>query len=98
MIGKTRKEYVFIRASIALLRLVAPASIVSLFAYLIGSLYMRKLLISPWFAIYPAAEASFYLLVYLPRRAFLQKVIFHGDCVRLVLTSMTNRQRTTPYL
>jgi hypothetical protein len=72
MIGKTKKEYVFIRISIALLRLIAPASVV----YLLVSIYQRKWFISPWFAVYPIAEASFYLLVYLPRRALLQKVLF----------------------
>ena len=70
MIGKSGKEYIFIRISITSLRLVAPASIV----YLLASLYVGKFLVSPWVAIYPCAETFFYLLVYLPRRALLQKV------------------------
>jgi len=35
------------------------------------------LLISPWLGIYPLVEASFYLLVYLPRRAYLQRAAQH---------------------
>jgi hypothetical protein len=70
MIGKSVTEYIFIRVSIASLRLVVPASI----GYLLASIYVGKPLVSPWVAIYPSAEAFFYLLVYLPRRALLQKV------------------------
>jgi hypothetical protein len=76
MIGKSAKEYVFIRSSIASLRLVAPASI----AYLLTSFYTGTFLVSPWVAIYPSAEAFFYLLIYLPRRALLQKVWIDVYC------------------
>jgi hypothetical protein len=44
-------------------------------------LYHRKFLISSWFGLYPVAEASFYLLVYLPRRAHLQRVSLFGENV-----------------
>ena len=83
MIGKSRKEYVFIRLSIAALCLVAPASI----GYLAACVYYKRFLISPWFAVYPIAEASFYLLVYLPRSFYLQKVrnFFYVDTGSLSL-------------
>lgn len=70
MIGDSLPEYVFIRLSILGLRLVAPLSI----AYLSYSAYRGHLLFSPWLGLYAAAEASFYLLVFLPRSRFLQKV------------------------
>ncbi|RDB22886.1 hypothetical protein Hypma_009773 [Hypsizygus marmoreus] len=68
MIGNTIPEYLFIRASITALRLIAPASIV----YLGASAYYFSFLVSPWIGAFAIAEASFYLLVYLPRKRFLQ--------------------------
>src|ERR1700722_1172662 len=95
MIGKTRKEYVFIRLSISALRLIAPGSI----AYLAACLYYSRFIISPWWlGIYPIAEASFFLLVYLPRYAYLQKVSIHSRSMvqqRLILPQGC-RTSTTP--
>ncbi|KAJ3823628.1 hypothetical protein F5880DRAFT_498512 [Lentinula raphanica] len=76
MLGRTIHEHIFILISIALLRLVAPAS----FLYLFLCLYTRSLAINhlahPW--IFPIAllEVSFYLLVYIPRKGVLQKATY----------------------
>ncbi|KZP07992.1 hypothetical protein FIBSPDRAFT_922742 [Athelia psychrophila] len=70
MIGKTLHEYIGIRLAITAIRLVAPLSLL----YIALSLAQRRVLVSPWLAAYAALEASFYLLVYLPRDHYLQKV------------------------
>lgn len=70
MIGKSWPNYIGIRLSITGLILVAPASIV----YIAASALRGNFLISPWIGIVAVSEAAFYLLVYLPRRKFLQKV------------------------
>ncbi len=70
MIGRSFPEYVFIRISVFALRLITPASVI----YLATCWYTRFWPISPWLAVYPAAEVAFYLLVYLPRTRLLQKV------------------------
>ncbi|KAM5536343.1 hypothetical protein V8D89_009995 [Ganoderma adspersum] len=73
MIGRSLAEYVFIRLSILGLRLIAPLSI----TYLATSWYHGRPLFSTGLAIYAAAEASFYLLVVIPRRRVLQKAATH---------------------
>ncbi|KAI0784914.1 hypothetical protein C8Q75DRAFT_776751 [Abortiporus biennis] len=73
MIGNSLPEYIFIRASIYGLRLVAPFSIL----YLIASFYYREWLFSHWLGIYCLIEAAFYILVYLPRTVLLQKAALH---------------------
>lgn len=70
MIGRSLVEYVFVRLSILGLRLIAPLSI----TYLAVSGYYGSISLSPVLAVYAAAEASFYLLVVIPRRRVLQKV------------------------
>src|SRR6266404_1157999 len=70
MIGQTRLEYIFIRLSILVLRLIAPLSIV----YLAASWSAGIFLWSPLFGVYALIEALFYLLVYLPRHSLLQRV------------------------
>jgi len=69
MIGNSLTDYVKIRMSIGVLRLVAPLSI----AYL--GCCARK---PKWFnlplALVAATEALFYLVIYLPRRSRLQVV------------------------
>jgi hypothetical protein len=70
MIGKSLREYVFIRVCIFALRAIAPLSI----AYLGVCLYIGRKLVSPWLALYAAAEAGFYFFVYLPRCTHLQTV------------------------
>ncbi|KAK0214160.1 hypothetical protein IW262DRAFT_1279152 [Armillaria fumosa] len=74
MIGKTIPEYIFIRAAIAVLRSVAPVSIV----YLVASAYRRSFLVSPWISIFTIPEALFYLLVFLPRKKTLAKPAVHA--------------------
>ncbi|CAA7271159.1 unnamed protein product [Cyclocybe aegerita] len=65
-------NYVFLRTAIAALRLVAPASL----AYLAACAVKPALLYWP-IACFAVAEASFYLLVYLPRRLRLQSPPSH---------------------
>ncbi|TFK72698.1 hypothetical protein BDN72DRAFT_293540 [Pluteus cervinus] len=67
MIGNSRFEYVFIIASIAALRLIAPASIV----YLILCGWYRQQ-VSVWLTVYAVVEAGFFVFVYLPRKHRLQ--------------------------
>ncbi|KAF8875600.1 hypothetical protein CPB84DRAFT_1853216 [Gymnopilus junonius] len=68
MIQNTFFDYVTIRISIASLRLIAPASIV----YLVCCAFFRPHWWNTELGIISAAEASFYLFVYLPRRWILQ--------------------------
>ncbi|KAI0748754.1 hypothetical protein C8Q80DRAFT_756848 [Daedaleopsis nitida] len=70
MIGRSLPEYVFIRLCILGLRLIAPASIV----YILLSCYHGKLLVSELLGYYAAAEAFFYLCIFLPRSRHLQKL------------------------
>jgi hypothetical protein len=69
MIGNSLVNYITIRVSITLLRLIAPTSIV----YLTLSFFRPKYFVVP-IGVVAVAEASFYLLVYLPRRRRLQVV------------------------
>jgi hypothetical protein len=74
MIGTSLPEYVFIRTSITLLRLVAPISFIYV-AYLLAAWPAAR-----WQALlggYAVVEVLFYTLVYLPRRFSLQTVRFH---------------------
>ncbi|KAI0820178.1 Alpha/Beta hydrolase protein [Trametes gibbosa] len=73
MIGDSLPEYIFIRVCICALRLVAPLSII----YTCASLYYGQFLFSRWLGLYTVAEASFYLLVFLPRCKMLQKSAIH---------------------
>lgn len=70
MLGRSVSEYIFIRASILSLRLIAPLSIV----YTLASWYSGRLLHYPWLSAYAITEALFYTCVYQPRRRMLQKV------------------------
>jgi hypothetical protein len=79
MIGNSLVDYINIRLSITLLRLIAPTSIV----YLVLSFFRPKYFVIP-IGVVAAAEASFYLLVYLPRRRRLQVVRFHSLTLRIL--------------
>lgn len=70
MIGQSLPEYIFIRISIAGLRLIAPLSLV----YLAASIQHGAFLWSRILGFYAAAEALFYVLVYLPRSVLMQQV------------------------
>ncbi|KAK3304693.1 uncharacterized protein B0T15DRAFT_568446 [Chaetomium strumarium] len=64
-------EYIFIRTCIFFLHLIAPFStLYSLARSLVHPLHRVPHLLEVWLA----PEATFYLLVYLPRRAYLQRV------------------------
>lgn len=71
MIGTTAPEYVFIRISISLLRLIAPASIL----YLAYSAYVGQFFITPWIAVLAVPEAIFFLCFYLPRKRLIQQLV-----------------------
>ncbi|KAJ2984542.1 hypothetical protein NUW54_g10470 [Trametes sanguinea] len=73
MIGDSYPEYVFISISILGLRSIAPLSIL----YVALSWYYGHFLYSWWLGMYAAAEAAFYLLVFLPRSKMLQKAASH---------------------
>ncbi|EGO21299.1 hypothetical protein SERLADRAFT_333807, partial [Serpula lacrymans var. lacrymans S7.9] len=73
MIGKTLPEYIFIRASIFLLRAIAPVSLL----YLPWSLLWQRNLQFSWLTSYAVVESLFFTLVYLPRRHVLQKATGH---------------------
>ncbi|EGN95777.1 hypothetical protein SERLA73DRAFT_95386, partial [Serpula lacrymans var. lacrymans S7.3] len=73
MIGKTLPEYIFIRASIFLLRAIAPVSLL----YLPWSLLWQRNLQFSWLTSYAVVESLFFTLVYLPRRHVLQKAAGH---------------------
>lgn len=73
MIGQTWPEYVFIRLSIFVLRLVAPLSTV----YLAASWSAGTFLWSPLFGVYALIETLFFILVYLPRHTSFQRDAKH---------------------
>ena len=89
MIGTSLPEYVFIRTSIALLRLVAPLSFIYV-AYLLAA---RPVAASRWqyfLGWYTVMEVLFYILVYLPRRHLLQKAcIYFSSSWERCLTRVT---------
>ncbi|KAI1081476.1 hypothetical protein F5B20DRAFT_66553 [Whalleya microplaca] len=74
MIGTSVWDYVFIRTCIFFLHLVAPLSVL----YLVTSLFIPlpfgiPRVLEVWIAL----EAAFYLVVYLPRKAYLQRATTH---------------------
>ncbi|KAJ3542277.1 hypothetical protein NM208_g4188 [Fusarium decemcellulare] len=74
MIGISAWDYIFVRTCIFLLHLIAPLSVVySLVNRLIHLPFHIPHVLEAWLAL----EAVFYLLVYLPRRNYLQKVATH---------------------
>ncbi|KAI0063410.1 hypothetical protein BV25DRAFT_1990788 [Artomyces pyxidatus] len=73
MLGQSLPEYIFIRISIAGLRLIAPASI----AYLASSWYAGEFLWSRTLGVYAVVEALFCFLVYFPRRVRMQQMASH---------------------
>ncbi|TFK46586.1 hypothetical protein OE88DRAFT_1637890 [Heliocybe sulcata] len=73
MIGQSLSEWIFIRASILLLRSVAPLSLL----YLSLCWYFSTTLLSKWVWRYALVETSFFLFVYLPRKRLLQRPAKH---------------------
>jgi hypothetical protein len=78
MIGTSIQDYVFIRTCIFILYLIAPLS--ALYCLLISYLQLFDpppprvpWILNTWIA----AEAAFYLLIYLPRRYYLQNAATH---------------------
>lgn len=70
MIGTTLVELVFIRIAIALLRLVAPFSLI----YLAAECWRGTFNFASPLTLYALLEFAFFVLVYLPRKSHLQKV------------------------
>jgi hypothetical protein len=74
MVGTSLWDYLFIRTCIFLLHIVAPLSI----AYSLGSsLVHLPFHIPRVLEVWLALEAVFYLVVYLPRKAYLQTAATH---------------------
>ncbi|KAM3537377.1 hypothetical protein ARSEF1564_009701 [Beauveria bassiana] len=74
MIGTSLWDYIFIRACIFFLHLIAPVSIIyTLVNVLVGLPFQLPQALQVWLAL----EASFYLVVYLPYRKYLQKAARH---------------------
>jgi hypothetical protein len=74
MVGTSVWDYVFIRTCIFLLHLVAPISILySLASSLVHIPFHIPYVLKIWLAL----ETVFYLVVYLPRRAYLQAAVTH---------------------
>ncbi|KAH7248277.1 hypothetical protein B0J15DRAFT_400974 [Fusarium solani] len=74
MIGISAWDYIFIRTCIFVLYLVAPLSVLySLVSWLLHLPFRIPRVLEVWLAL----EAVFYLLVYLPRRTYLQAVVAH---------------------
>lgn len=78
LVGNSRPEYIVTRLAIWGLRFVAPASIA--YSALVFLQLGQGLLQTRWLAplhIWMFSEASFYLVVYLPFRAYLQRPAVH---------------------
>ena len=70
MIAKSLWDYIFIRTCILFLHLVAPLSVIySLASLLVRIPFQLPRVLQAWLAV----EAAFYLVVYLPRKQYLQK-------------------------
>ena len=78
MIGKSIPEYVFIKAAITALRLIAPLSIVWVALVLLvpapAHLDPKWTLLHSCSLMYASLEVVFFVCAYLPRRYHLQKV------------------------
>ncbi|KAH7304600.1 hypothetical protein B0I35DRAFT_445096 [Stachybotrys elegans] len=74
MIGLSAWDYIFIRICIFFLQILAPLSVVySLASWLIHLPLHIPHMLQVWLAL----EAIFYILVYLPRKNYLQSVVKH---------------------
>ena len=79
MLGKTIPEYIFIRAAISGLRLIAPLSALCVAWTLLVPASIPTYLDSKWTLfyscgrVYATLEVAFFVCVYLPRRYHLQK-------------------------
>lgn len=78
MLGKSIPEYIFIKAAIAVLQLIAPFSALCVAWVLLvpapAHLDPKWTLLYSCSMIYASLEAAFFVCVYLPRRYHLQKV------------------------
>lgn len=79
MIGISAWDYVYIRTCIFLLHLIAPLGVIySLVSCLIHPPFHVPHVLEMWLNL----EAIFYLLVYLPRKTYLQTVVTHPTAGR----------------
>jgi hypothetical protein len=74
MIGTSFRDYVFIRLCIAALHWIAPLSVLFCLSFLIHPIPLR---VSRMLHVWTSLEAAFHLLVYLPRRVYLQRAANH---------------------
>ncbi|MBE3047587.1 hypothetical protein IMZ48_34755 [Candidatus Bathyarchaeota archaeon] len=76
MIGTSCWDYVFIRTCIFFLHHITPLSVLhTLTATLVHPPYYIPPILEAWLAL----EAAFYLIVYLPRKAYLQTPAIHPE-------------------
>ena len=74
MVGTSLWDYIFIRVCILLLHLIAPLSVLySLASLLVRLPFPIPRVLQAWLAL----EAVFYLAIYLPRKAYLQRAARH---------------------
>lgn len=74
LVGKSLPEYVFIRIAIGAIRLITPLSVLYCFVFpLVRPRWLAHHRLLWLTLIWPAAEASFFLVVYLPLRVWLQQ-------------------------
>lgn len=74
MIGTSARDYIFIRTCIFLLQLLAPLSIAySLVSSLVHLPFQPPGVLDSWLTL----ETIFYLAIYLPRKAYLQRAARH---------------------
>ncbi|CAI6089270.1 unnamed protein product [Clonostachys chloroleuca] len=74
MVGTSTSDYIFIRTSIILLHLVAPLSVAYSLASSLGRLpFQPPRVLHVWLIL----EAVFYLVIYLPRKKYLQRAARH---------------------
>lgn len=78
MIGTSFWDYIFIRTCIFFLHHITPLSVFhTLISFLIHPPYSIPRILEAWLAL----EAAFYLIVYLPRKAYLQTPATHPEAL-----------------
>ena len=77
MIGTSTREYLFIQACIYFLHYVAPLS--AIYCLIVLALRPSAYRIPAWLEVWAVAEASFLLLLYVPRKVWLQRAALHPE-------------------
>ena len=79
MIGTSTTEYLFIQACIYFLHYVAPLS--ALYCIIVFALRPWAYRIPIWLEVWAIAEAGFLLLLYIPRKVWLQRAASHPEAL-----------------